>query len=139
MSEHHTGGCLCGQVHYEVTADPLMVAVCHCRHCQRQSGAPFSVVWAVSDAAFSQSGDTREFTDRGDSGAVVRRLFCPDCGSPIRSRIDGTPGVSFVKAGTLDRPDSHAPSLEVYCDRAWAWLPPLAGERHALALTGESK
>lgn len=139
MPEHHTGGCLCGKVRYAIAAEPLMVGVCHCRNCQRQAGAPFSVVWGVPDAAFSQTGETREFTDHGDSGAVVHRLFCPDCGSPIRSRAAAMPGISFVKAGTLDRPDSHAPAFEVYCDRAWAWLPPLAEERHPLAPEGDGK
>jgi hypothetical protein len=134
VTQAHTGQCLCGQVHYTVAGDPLMVGICHCRNCQRQSGAPFSVVWAVADDAFAQAGTTREFIDRGDSGAPVRRLFCPECGSPIRSRADAMPGVCFVKAGTLDDPGARAATFEVYCDRAWTWLPPLAEQRHALAL-----
>jgi hypothetical protein len=134
MTETHTGHCLCGQVQYTVAGDPLMVGICHCRHCQRQSGAPFSVVWGVADAAFAQAGTTREFLDRGDSGSVVRRLFCGECGSPILSRIDAMPGISFVKAGTLDDPDACPAAFEVYCDRAWTWLPPLADQRHALAM-----
>jgi hypothetical protein len=33
-----SGGCLCGQVRYSASADPAMVAVCHCRNCQKQAG-----------------------------------------------------------------------------------------------------
>jgi hypothetical protein len=32
------GGCLCGKVRYSATADPAIVAVCHCRNCQKQAG-----------------------------------------------------------------------------------------------------
>jgi hypothetical protein len=139
MTETHTGACLCGQVRYTVAGDPLMVGICHCRNCQRQSGAPFSVVWGVADTAFAQDGDTRTYIDNGDSGQVVHRLFCAGCGSPIRSRADAAAGISFIKAGTLDRPDRFAPTFEVYCDRAWNWLPSLAAARHPLAFMGETQ
>ena len=39
-----TGGCLCGNVRYECRGDELMVAVCHCRNCQKQAGSAFSVI-----------------------------------------------------------------------------------------------
>lgn len=138
MNATHKGACLCGQVHYTVSGDPLLVGICHCRHCQKQSGAPFSVVWGVADAAFSQQGETREYTDQGDSGQVVHRLFCGACGSPIRSRADAAPGISFIKAGTLEQPDRFPAAFEVYCDRAWRWLPQLAQARHPLAYMGDA-
>ncbi|MES2492913.1 MAG: GFA family protein [Pseudomonadota bacterium] len=132
MSERHEGGCLCGQVRYAFSGDPLLVAVCHCRNCQKQSGAPFSLVVAVADDAFSRTGQTRVFDDQGDSGAVVHRHFCPECGSPIVSIADALPGLTLIKAGTFDSSCDWPPAFEVYCDRASPWLPPLAPERHAL-------
>ena len=41
------GGCLCGQVRYQVAAEPLAVVTCHCRNCQRQSGSALSLVVAI--------------------------------------------------------------------------------------------
>jgi hypothetical protein len=38
-----TGRCLCGSVTYRLTGEPMATVVCHCNHCQRQSGAAFSV------------------------------------------------------------------------------------------------
>lgn len=139
MSVRHKGGCLCGKVRYEFEGDPLMAAICHCRHCQRQSGAPFSVVLAVADTAMTGLAAVKTYHDRGDSGQGVERLFCPDCGSPIVSRVDAMPGLSFVKAGTLDAPECWTPTVEVYCARAWPWLPALAAERHALSNLGDGQ
>jgi hypothetical protein len=123
MSE---GGCLCGQVRYAVTGDALLTAVCHCRHCQRQSGSAFSVAAAYPSDAYAQTGETRVFHDVGDSGQAVERHFCPDCGSPIVSIAAALPGVTIVKAGTLDDFAAITPAAEVYCDSALSWLPALA-------------
>ena len=37
-----TGGCLCGEVRFQITASPLAAYYCHCTMCQRATGGPFS-------------------------------------------------------------------------------------------------
>src|SRR5262245_25678266 len=37
-----TGGCLCGEIRYKVTEPSLDNNYCHCRMCQKFSGAPFT-------------------------------------------------------------------------------------------------
>ncbi|HEX7871312.1 MAG TPA: GFA family protein [Sphingobium sp.] len=123
------GGCLCGQVRYSYAGEPLLTAVCHCRHCQKQSGSAFSVVCAVPAAAFSQTGSTRVFADVGESGQGVERHFCPDCGSPIVSIAAALPDMILIKAGTMDGFSALTPVAEVYCDSAATWLPALADTR----------
>lgn len=130
-TERTAGGCLCGQVRYSFGGPPLLTAICHCRHCQRQSGSAFGIVVAVPAADFDLQGETRTFDDSSDSGRTVARIFCPTCGSPILSRIEPMPDLVLVKAGTLDVPDALQPVVEVYCDRALPFLPTIAGtERH---------
>lgn len=46
----HDGGCLCGKLRFRVTAAPLDAGYCHCRMCQRNSGAPV-VAWVTFPAA----------------------------------------------------------------------------------------
>lgn len=129
--ERTAGGCLCGKVRYRFAGHPLFTAICHCRHCQRQSGSAFSIVAAVPAADFDLQGETRSFDDVSDSGRAVERVFCPACGSPILSRIDPMPDMVLIKAGTLDRPATLQPTVEVFCDLALPFLPALAGtERH---------
>jgi len=133
----HAGGCLCGNVRYAFDGEPLLVAVCHCRHCQRQSGSAFSLVIAVTDAAYRQQGETRVFVDTGESGALVLRHFCGNCGSPIVSIAGAIPGLTLIKGGSLDDPGLWTPSVEAYCDSSLPWLPAVANERHARSNIGE--
>jgi hypothetical protein len=49
-----TGGCLRGQVRYSANADPAFAGVCHCTHCQKQTGTAFSVPVGIPKSA-SQS------------------------------------------------------------------------------------
>lgn len=117
-----SGGCLCGAVRYVISAEPLMVAICHCRHCQRQSGSAFSVVGVIPDDGYRQSGETKVFRDTGDTGLAVDRHFCGHCGSPVVSIGEAFPGLTIVKAGTLDQPERWVPTQEAYCASALPWL-----------------
>jgi hypothetical protein len=121
------GGCLCGQVRYTISSEPLLTAVCHCTHCQKQSGGVFSTNLGVPEAAYEQRGTTKVFTDTGDSGQPVLRHFCPECGSPILSKIAAMPDLVLIKAGTLDSMSGLAPTIEVYTDHSVAWVSPIEG------------
>ncbi len=106
-----TGQCLCGQITYELEGDLLATAVCHCDHCQRQSGGAFSVNLIVLESQMAVSGTLSTFEDRGENGdaVYVYRRFCGDCGSPIFSALVQPAGVIAVKAGTLDDRSDVAP------------------------------
>src|SRR5262245_42659401 len=110
------GGCLCGKVRYKAEADPVFTGVCNCKHCQEQAGTTFSIVVAIPTSAFSSTGQMKTFEDTGDSGKPVHRNFCPDCGSPITSVVDIMPGLTIIKAGTLDDSSWLKPAMEIYCD-----------------------
>ena len=133
---NRAGGCLCGAVRYELTSEPSMTAVCHCTHCQRQSGGVFSTNLVVPEKDYVQRGATKVYADTGDSGQPVYRHFCADCGSPIVSKVAAMPGVVMVKAGTLDDMSGLAPAVEVYTDHAAAWVAPVAGARRFAQGTG---
>lgn len=58
-----TGGCLCGQVQYELDGEPVATALCHCTNCQRQSGAAFSVNLLIAESQLTLQGDLTTFED----------------------------------------------------------------------------
>lgn len=118
-----TGSCLCGKVSYEISGDVLAVALCHCDHCQRQSGGAFSTNLVVQPDQLSVSGDLAVYEDRGRTGdgVYVLRKFCGDCGSPIVSELTG-PGILAVKAGTLDDRSGVEPTVQVWCDEKQPWV-----------------
>lgn len=125
-----TGRCLCGAVTIVTTGDAIATAVCHCSHCQRQSGGAFSVNIVLHESQLSISGELKTYEERGenDDDVYVRRKFCPTCGSPIVSELAKTAGVVAVKAGVLDDTSGVKPTVQVWCvDRQpWVDLPGMA-------------
>ena len=65
----YTGGCTCGAVRYEVTAEPVRSFQCQCRDCQRDTGAGHASVAVFPRAAMRVTGDVVENLRVADSGA----------------------------------------------------------------------
>jgi hypothetical protein len=115
-----TGGCNCGAVRYEIS-EPLQGAVyCHCRRCQRRSGAAASANGRTAPGSFrivSGQGNLRAW--RPDDGA--EKWFCGDCGSALFSR-SGEQNIG-VRLGTLDGDPGVRPSSRQYVAYAAPWEP----------------
>jgi len=79
MSTIHEGGCLCRDVRYETTADPIWTTVCHCTFCQKLTGSAFLVepIFKRKTVAFSASyeGPTEVYTMPASGGLPTRRTF----------------------------------------------------------------
>ena len=121
-----TGGCLCGNVRYEIAADaPIAARQCWCRVCQYFSGGGGGTVNAVFNKdAVRVTGETRVFTSIADSGAVMRRSFCPTCGTPLFSEAEPRPHLIIVRAGSLDDPNIGKPGAVIWAKSAPKWAPP---------------
>lgn len=116
------GGCSCGAVRYRCTGQPALVAHCHCRDCQRSSGAPMATVFAVPKTAFELlQGETASYAYTGDSGQPVLRHFCPTCGAPLFTDVTVMPDLKFIRAVSLDEPARVAPTMHIYCASAQPW------------------
>lgn len=121
------GGCLCGNVRYEMTADPVATVVCHCTHCQKSTGTSFSLAVLVPNDGVTVEGRLKTFHDKGESGQEILRQFCPECGSPVTTLAASLPGMTIIKAGTFDDTSWLSPSVEIYCESAESWLPRFEG------------
>ena len=121
-----TGGCLCGNIRYTIKSEPKMVAQCHCKNCQRQSGSAFSVNLMLPTSDLDLVGKLKAYEDREtNSRKPVYRCFCPECGSPIKSDVASVEGYVFVKAGTLDDLTWAwlKPTTQIYCESRQPWVP----------------
>lgn len=119
-----TGRCLCGDIRYTITGDPMATAVCHCEHCQRQSGSAFSINLMLHESQLSVDGDLSTFEETDDAGdtVFVRRRFCGSCGSAVVSEMVQTEGMIAVKAGTLDDKSGISPIAQVWCVDKQPWV-----------------
>lgn len=120
MDQGISGGCACGAVRYEAAA-PILMMNCHCRDCQRATGSAYSPNVVVPRASVRMQGDLRFFEKLGGSGQVVRRGFCPKCGSPIAGEVAALPEVTIFYAASLDEPSRHTPTMDIYTASAPPW------------------
>jgi hypothetical protein len=121
MSESFTGGCACGDIRYEIAAEPLAMVDCQCRDCQRESGTGHGSYLAFPREAVKQSGAATRWDMVGDSGNVKTRAFCPKCGSPVYMTFAANPGVFVVHAASLDDPGRYKPQFVTYAVRGYGW------------------
>ena len=122
------GGCDCGAVRYRMTAAPLIVHCCHCRWCQRESGAAFALNAMIeADRVVDLSGTPELIDTPSASGKGQRVARCPQCRIAVWSNYAGAgPVIRFVKVGTLDQPDRLPPDIHIFIasKQPWVVLPP---------------
>jgi hypothetical protein len=117
-----SGGCLCGAIRYTVTAPVTELRACHCTSCQKASGAGGSVNALLPAADFRiDQGQPRRFTARADSGRVLHRYFCGDCGSPLYSQRDIAPERVVLRAGTIENLPPVKISAHIWTKSARPW------------------
>ena len=127
-SDGETGGCTCRQVRYRLRSAPLIVHCCHCRWCQRETGASFALNAMIeSDRIVLLEGDVEVVDTPSASGAGQRIARCPKCRVAVWSNYGGSgDAVRFVRVGTLDAPDRHPPDVHIFTasKQPWVVLPP---------------
>ena len=104
--DDHAGGCLCGSMRYSTRGRPTRVTVCHCRFCQRATGAAYMVepIFELSVLEIT-SGEPAIFElQSAGSGKTVRVHFCPQCGTKLFLTFERFPGACGIYAGTYDDP-----------------------------------
>ena len=117
-----TGGCLCGNVRYEIDEAPTDVAYCHCRMCQRSTGG-----LAVAGCSFRSEAIriTRGEPKFYRSSPIAKRGFCADCGSSLifkRMKKGEESDFSFIYVASLDRPEDYAPTWHLGIESQPPWL-----------------
>ncbi len=118
----YIGGCQCGAVRYRAEGPRDRASICHCRMCQKASGAPFmafvrfpaaNVSWSAAPATFSSSNS-------------VERGFCRDCGTPLTYRNVEGPNISLT-LNSLDDPGAVTPEFSFAHGQKVSWLDHLDG------------
>lgn len=116
-----TGRCLCGDVCYEISQPVIGTGFCHCRMCQRFSGAPVTA-FAVfpSEAVRFTKGEPTYYK----SSLIYERGFCANCGSSLSGRYYA-PEVSDwigIKTASLDHPEEFAPTWHLGIESKMPWF-----------------
>jgi hypothetical protein len=118
------GGCDCGLVRYRMQTRPLFVHCCHCRWCQRESGASFALNALIESDRVVILGAQPEIIDTPThSGTIQKIARCPNCRIAVWSNYSGAgPVIRFVRVGTLDGPDHLPPDIHIFTTSKQPWL-----------------
>lgn len=101
------GGCLCGEIRFEVSDQPARVTMCHCKFCQRATGAAYMVQPAFASSDFSLiKGQPKTYTHVSQgSGKEIHVNFCGTCGTKLFQTFERFEGAVGLFRGTLDDPN----------------------------------
>ena len=118
------GGCTCRSVRYRIATEPLFVHCCHCRWCQRETGASFALNAMIEADRVTLLAGEPELVDTPSAsgkGQVIAR--CPKCRIAVWSHYAGAgPHVRFVRVGTLDDPDRLPPDIHIFTSSKQPWV-----------------
>jgi hypothetical protein len=113
-----TGGCQCGAVRFALSGPPAKISICHCRMCQKASGAPFASFADIENSDFVW---TRGQPAAFKSSSIAERDFCAACGTPLSFRRVGGPRIEIM-TGAFDRPDRVVPTRQFGTESRLGWI-----------------
>lgn len=123
MTEY-TGGCTCRAVRYRLIADPMFIHCCHCRWCQRETGASFALNALIESDRVQLLGATPQIIDTPSNSGKGQRIWrCPTCHIAVWSNYGGRGDlIRFVRVGTLDEPDRWPPDVHIFTQSKQPWV-----------------
>ena len=116
------GGCLCGNVRYEIDMKPGegQAANCHCSMCRKQTGAAFFPAMVVPAKKLKWINGENQI-GRYKSSAEGVRLFCKNCGSTLRGGSADPNGDLYLAMGTLEDDPGVKPSSHMFVGSKAPW------------------
>ncbi len=123
MDPSTTGGCLCGDVRFELTEPARSASYCHCTRCQRRTGGGSSAQALVDGRTFRlvQGEDLVRCWRHPDGG--FEKYFCSQCGAHLFSRNPNDPTQMSVRLGAFDGDPGVRPSSRQFVAYAAVWEP----------------
>jgi hypothetical protein len=118
------GGCDCRTVRYRLQSAPLFVHCCHCRWCQRESGASFALNAMIESDRVTELGQAPELVNTPSASGKGQQIArCPHCKVAVWSHYAGAgPVLKFVRVGTLDDPDVLPPDIHIFTASKQPWV-----------------
>lgn len=113
------GSCLCSAVEYRIRVQPLDAGYCHCRLCQRSSGAPALAWLTVPVRGFSY---TKGCPAIFQSSPHSQREFCSTCGTQLAFRRSVSPPTVDVTLASLHDPALIAPQYHIWRQSKIVWF-----------------
>ena len=118
------GGCDCRAVRYRVETRPLFVHCCHCRWCQRETGAAFALNAMIETDHVRSLGTEPELVHTPSASGLGQDIArCRVCRIAVWSHYAGAGKLlCFVRVGTLDEPALAPPEIHIFTQSKQPWV-----------------
>lgn len=118
MSGSLTGRCACGKVGFTAEIADHEAYLCHCRMCQRASGALSLAFKNLPKSAVRWRGEP----DWYQSSPIARRPYCASCGTSLGFEYPDSPNMDLAVA-VFDDPSRFRPVFHFGIESAHrAWM-----------------
>jgi len=113
----HKGSCLCNEVAIQVTGTAINSRYCHCRLCQKATGAPFFARVLFNQCDVEITGPIKSYP----SSPELDRVFCVNCGTSIAAwRKNGT--VAGIAIVLFENPNAFPPTEHIWVSEKNEWV-----------------
>lgn len=120
MDDRHHGSCLCGAVRYEVVGGFDAFFLCHCKYCQKDTGAAHAANLFSRKAKLSWIDGQNNTQSYTVPETRHQKAFCKTCGSAVPyTQMDGK--LLVVPAGSLETPVSIRPNAHIMLGSKANW------------------
>lgn len=120
MENKHQGSCLCGAVKFEIKGDFESFYLCHCKHCQKDTGSAHAAnLFSTSAKLHWISGQDFIKTFNLPSTRHTKS-FCAECSSALPNLpMEGK--LLVVPAGSLDSEITKTPDAHIFNSSKASW------------------
>lgn len=115
-----SGGCRCGLLRYELTAELGPVFNCHCRFCRQVHGAAFTTIALMPRSGLQWSAGSQEAA-RFETPRGSIRHFCGVCASPV-CNLPFEEKLLCLVVSSLDAPEDVAPWAHFNIESKAPWF-----------------
>ena len=115
----HLGSCLCGTVSFAIKGEFERFYLCHCHHCQKDTGSAHAANLFSQSAKLVWLSGSDAVTSFTLPGTRHSKSFCKLCGSALPNTQFA--GLLVVPAGCLDTEISTLPTAHIFSSSKAAW------------------
>lgn len=113
------GGCLCGEVEFEIEGEFESFFLCHCSRCRHVSGTAHASNLFSKQAKLTILKGHEKIKDFKVDGTRFMTTFCTVCGSKLPKDHNGK--MLQVPAGSLKTDLNIKPAAHIFCDSKANW------------------
>jgi hypothetical protein len=114
--------CHCGSLRITALGEPTVVYLCHCKACQRRTGAVVHSGCSYPKDQVRIEGQSKIYERDSDSGRKNRFHFCPNCGSNVLFEGDRNPNSYGITVGSFADPDFPPPTFSIFEEDMHSWI-----------------